>query len=134
MSAAHEQSDAMEEAEVCALLEQALLDVGATHDLRRDVFPMLRDGRAQWWQRGKGVIITEIHTFPNCRMVHYWLAAGRLADVLALQPEIDAWAIAEGCDAKSLIGRRGWEKVLPAHGWMHAGAAMVAPLESGGAK
>ena len=116
-------------ARIEAALEKALLRAGGTHDLRRDIYPMLRAGRLQWWSRGQGAIITELVTFPNCKICNYFLAAGEMADVLALQAEIDAWAIGQGCDAVTMAGRDGWERVLRGHGWDKVAVVMMRPLE-----
>lgn len=98
-------------------LEEALARCGYTHDFQRDVVPMLLDGRAQWWSHGDGVIITELQRFPNFNVVNYWLVAGRLGDCLELQPEIDRWAVAQGCARAIATGRYGWLRVLPRYGW-----------------
>ncbi|HEV8502936.1 MAG TPA: hypothetical protein VGR63_15280 [Casimicrobiaceae bacterium] len=92
-------------------LRQALAHAGGTHELIADVVPMLEDGRAQWWQRGRGVAITEIRDHPQLREVNVWLTAGHLPDCLALQPEIEAWARKHGVARIVGTGRDGWGRV-----------------------
>jgi hypothetical protein len=97
-------------------LERALDYAGRTHEWP-DVVAMLLDGRAQFWQRGAGVIVTELQDAPRRRVVNYWLVAGRLPDVLQMQPEIDTWAVQQGATHAIARGRAGWTRVLPRYGW-----------------
>jgi len=109
------------EARVVDCLERALALAGGTHDFQSDVVPRLLDGRAQYWQRGAAAIVTEIHHYPRCRDVNYWLVGGRLADALALVPEIEAWARTQGATRAVAFGRKGWAPVLGRLGWQVAG-------------
>ena len=97
---------------------QKALDCGgqATHRLD-DVVQMLRDGRAKLWEQGDGCIITEIHEFPLGKSIYYWLIFGELHDCLALEPQIDAWALEQGCRAATALGRKGWGRVAAPTGW-----------------
>lgn len=112
-------------------LAQAIERAGGTHDLRRDVGPMLMDGRAQWWGGGDAAIVTEMLDYPNLRAVNYWLVAGRLAPALALQGRIDAWARAQGATVACAVGRPGWSRVLAPYGWEAWGVAYRKPLGEG---
>jgi hypothetical protein len=111
-------------------LEAALARCGHTHDFRRDVVPMLMSGRAQWWQQGEGVVVTELQDFPNFKLINYWLVAGRLGDCLQLQDEIDRWARMQGCARAVATGRLGWVRVLPKYGWKPYGIAFAKDLRS----
>jgi hypothetical protein len=102
--------------EMRARMERALRYAGDTHTLA-DVAALVKEGRAQFWGNGDGTIVTEIHTFPRRRAVNYWLVAGGLRSCLDLQPEIDAWAIEQGCDIATACGRRGWGRALVSSGW-----------------
>lgn len=102
-----------------ARLEKALLYGGATHTVE-DVVQLIRDGKAQFWPRdgsGDGFIVTELHTFPRLKVVHFWLLAGVLRDVLALEAEIVEWALTEGCTVATACGRPGWGRVAAKTGW-----------------
>jgi hypothetical protein len=111
--------------EKLARLERALAHGGPTHT-PADVVALIEDRRAQLWQRGDGVIVTEVHTHPLLKIVHYWLASGDLSDCLALQSEIDEWARGEGCEVATLTGRRGWGRA--AADWQLCGYAYRKPL------
>jgi hypothetical protein len=114
-------------AEKLARLEKALAHGGGTHT-PADVVRLIEDRRAQLWERGDGVIVTEVQAFPLGKTVSYWLAAGALRDCLALQDEIDEWAQSEGCVRATLTGRRGWGRAAAAWGWKLDGYSYSRPL------
>jgi GNAT superfamily N-acetyltransferase len=120
----------MSEAFLLPRLERALACAGGTHDFKRDVVPMLLDGRAQWWGLGEGAIVTELVRYPNFNAVNYWLVAGKLDDVLALQPEIERWARMQGCARAIGVGRPGWLRVLRKYGYRPLGTAFAKELTS----
>jgi hypothetical protein len=99
-----------------ARLEKALLYGGGTHTVN-DVVQLVRDGKAQFWDRGDGSILTELHDFPRLKAVHFWTISGVLRDCLDLEDEILAWARAEGCAVATACGRPGWGRVAAPTGW-----------------
>jgi hypothetical protein len=99
-----------------ARMQKALDHGGPTHTLA-DVGALIREGRAQWWQSGDGMIVTELHTTPLRKAVHFWLIAGELHDCLALEHDILPWAIEEGCTVATATGRKGWGRVAAPTGW-----------------
>jgi hypothetical protein len=107
-------------AEKRARLEKALHYGGDTHTVD-DVVQLIKEGKAQFWPpdgSGDGLIITELHTFPKLKAVHFWLLAGVLRDVLALEDQIIEWALGEGCSMATATGRLGWGKVSSPRGWL----------------
>jgi hypothetical protein len=102
--------------------QQALAVAGGTHDFVRDVVPMLLDGRAQWWRKDDGAIVTEMLRFPNFNVINYWL--------VELQPEIERWARMQGCARAIAIGRPGWLRVLKRYGYRPWGTAFAKELTS----
>ena len=104
----------MTESERRARFERALEYGGRTHTVA-DVARMIREGTAQFWQRGDGMIVTEVNEFPLFKAVRFWIVAGELKACLGLQPEIDAWARGEGCTVATAMGRKGWGRAAP--GW-----------------
>jgi hypothetical protein len=109
------------EAHLSACLRRALDYAGNTHRWPEDVLPMLRDGRARFWERGDAVIITEMHEYPRARAVNYWLVAGTLPDTLALHADIEAHARAIGATRLEAGGRPGWTRSLIKLGWAPSG-------------
>ena len=105
--------------EMRSRMERALHRGGDTHTLA-DVAEMVESKQAQFWTNGDGAIVTEIHTFPRRRAIHYWLVAGDLRDCLALEHHINPWAIERGCSIATAVGRRGWLGPAGKTGWRAA--------------
>lgn len=97
-------------------LDRALAYAGGTHTLG-DVLRQILAGTAQLWEAEDAVIVTEVHDYPRMRVVHFWLAAGRLDAVVDLSHRVLNWAKGAGCARATLAGRKGWERVLAADGW-----------------
>jgi hypothetical protein len=97
-------------------MELALEYGGNTHKLG-DVVALIREGKAQFWSNGDGCIVTEVHTFPLRKDIHYWLLFGAKREVLALEDEINEWAIGQGCSVATACGRPGWGRLAAATGW-----------------
>ncbi|HKJ87167.1 MAG TPA: hypothetical protein VKA48_01420 [Gammaproteobacteria bacterium] len=98
-------------------LEKALaLDGGHTLG---DVIQLALERKAQVWESERAVIVTQIHDAPRQRTLHFWLAAGELADVVELSHEVLEWGRAVGCQRATLAGRKGWERVLETEGWSY---------------
>jgi hypothetical protein len=110
-----------------ARLEEALRRGGPTHALP-DVVAMIKAGIAQCWPNDDGIVITELWERPLCKIVNYWLIAGRLDACLAMEPQIDRWAVSEGCSVKLACGRPGWARLAPGLGWRPYGGTFWAPL------
>lgn len=106
----------MSPAERTARMEQALRLGGDLHTVS-DVVDTVKAGRAQYWGREDGMVITELQTYPGRRLLNYWVVAGRLRDCLALAPEIEAWAVAEGCTVATACGLPKWGHVGARIGW-----------------
>ena len=87
--------------------ERALALAGNTHT-PADVIDKVRANRAQCWNNGDSVIVTEILVYPRVKACNYWLLGGRLHECLELQATIDAWAKGEGCSVATATGRMGW--------------------------
>ena len=90
--------------------EQALAQAGNTHSVA-DVLDRIGQHKAACWPNGDSVVVTEVLDFPRLRAVNYWLVSGRLAECAELQPEIDAWALEQGCSVATATGRLGWLKL-----------------------
>ena len=93
--------------------ERALASAGHTHSWP-DVVERIRSQQAQWWHSPdeRGAIITEILTYPNCKVVNYWLGAGDLRSCLSIAPRIEEWARGLGCTRATGIARAGWMRLL----------------------
>lgn len=89
---------------------------GNTHSVS-DIIELLHAGKAKLWENGDGCIVTEFHDFPQFRAMHYWLIFGELKHCLALEHEINPFAIENGCKIATACGRKGWGRVAAPTGW-----------------
>lgn len=99
-------------------LEKALSYTG-THTVH-DVKDQIEAGRAQLWVEGDGLVITQVDLVPRGKVLRFWLAAGKLEDVLTLAEALYQWGRDIGCHKAVFTGRRGWAKPLAAHDWTEA--------------
>jgi hypothetical protein len=102
--------------EKAARLQKALIYGGDTHSIA-DVAEMVKDGRARLFENQGGVIISEIVSFPRLKTVNFWLLAGDLRQVLALENQVLDWGCGEGATVATACGRPGWGRVAYATGW-----------------
>jgi len=110
--------------------EKALAQGGGTHSIS-DVLDRIGEGKACCWTNGDSVVVTEVLVYPRLRAVNYWLCSGKLQECAALQPDIDAWAVSEGCGIATATGRMGWMRVIKTplgEGWRPAGIKYVRDL------
>lgn len=123
-------SNRLSDAQKRQRFERALALAGNTHTVA-DVVEKVRLGRAQYWEAGDGTVVTEVLTFPQLRACNYWLVSGVLSDCAALQRDIDAWALEQGCSVATATGRMGWLRLskLPiGSDWQPRGVAFWRPI------
>lgn len=108
-------------------IEAALEYANGTH-LFEDVAAMIEAGRLQLWPAPEGCLVSEIVDYPRKRIFNVFLAGGELDQLTDMHEDMRLWAIAQGCDAATMHGRRGWTKVLKANGWREALVTMEKDL------
>lgn len=86
---------------------------------------LILGGRAQLWCGEDCAGITEIA--PDNRL-HILLAGGSLHGLLAMRPDVEAFARALGCRAVYLSGRKGWRRIFLRFGYAFDGEDMVKTL------
>jgi hypothetical protein len=93
------------------------LERAGTHRLQ-DVRAAVEAGEAQFWRGTASVIVTELQVYPLRRVLHAWLGGGDLAEITGrMRPEIEAWAVRQGCSRVTIEGRLGWPRALRDHGY-----------------
>ena len=110
--------------------EKALAQAGNTHSIS-DVMQRIEQNRACCWTNGDSVVVTEVMVYPRLRAVNYWLVSGNLQECASLQPDIDAWAVSEGCSVATATGRMGWLRLSQTpigEGWRAAGIKYLKEL------
>jgi hypothetical protein len=82
------------------------------------VVELVAAGRLQFWPGERSCIVTELIEYPKYTQLHFFLAGGRLEELMAMVPLVEEWGKSRGCTRASLIGRRGWERTfLVRSGW-----------------
>lgn len=97
-------------------LQRALDLAGNTHTIE-DVATAVKAGTMQAFHNDDALVITEIVEFPRAKSINVFVACGDLDAVMSLQPLIEDFGRKHGCDRMRMLGRQGWRKVLPKHGW-----------------
>ena len=87
-----------------------------THSIE-DIIESLRRGEMQAHHNDRAIIITEIAQTPRRKFVHFFLSAGKLDGILDLMPQVEEWALKQGCEFGRACVRPGYEPVLKARGW-----------------
>lgn len=97
-------------------INDALAYSGGTHTFD-DVLAGIRSGRMQLWPAERGCAVTEIVIYPQKKVLHVFLAAGELDQILDMQKSAAEWGRRQGCATMTLAGRLGWSKVMKSQGW-----------------
>lgn len=98
-------------------IEAALSHSGGTHTFE-DVVERVEAGTLTYWPGMQSVMLTEIIDYPRQRYLHFFVAAGEMAELRAMYPIIMQWGKLHGCTKASLAGRKGWERTFLAdEGW-----------------
>lgn len=92
-------------------LEAALAYGGGTHTVE-DVHAAIRAGAMQIWPGDNSVVVTEIISYPQKKVLHIFLAGGVLAELRDMEPSVAQFARLNDCAGVSIAGRAGWTKAL----------------------
>lgn len=85
---------------------------GGTHN-EDDVFTLCLAGRMQLWTEGESAVVTEIVQFPRMKALTVFLASGKLEEVSVLMPQVEAFALKNGCTRlNGILARKGWERFM----------------------
>jgi hypothetical protein len=115
--AAHSYDEFMAEIERCRYwIEEALAYSGGTHDFEHIVEALL-NGHMQLWPNENACAVTEIVVYPKKKVLHVFLAGGKMSEILDMHPSAAEWGRMQGCTAMSIAGRPGWERVLKKLGY-----------------
>jgi len=111
-----------------ALIDKALRFGGETHT-REDVLTGIEDGTFQLWAGQDSVIVTQIHDYPQKRLLCIFLAAGVMEELQDMLPDVLDWARQAGCAGAFLNGRLGWMRsFLKDEGWQVQSVTMAKEL------
>ena len=117
MGQAQEKMDILGELKRCRnWIESALNYSGGTHDYMNVVDGVL-SGHMQLWSGESGCAVTEIVVYPKKKILHVFLAAGDMEQILDFEESAIQFAKMNGCAGMSIAGRPGWQKILGKRGW-----------------
>jgi hypothetical protein len=95
-----------------------------------DVTHLLHSGHMQLWASddGSGSVLSEVVTFPQCKVLRlFGLAGQNLQRLATLLPAIKAWGAEQGCvEVEAYETRPGLEMVFPA--FKRTGVCLVMPI------
>lgn len=111
-------------------IESALEYSGGTHTFD-DIVAGVYSGHMQFWPAENGCAITEVITFPRRKVLHVFLAAGEMNQIVDMDESAEQFARANGCNAMTIAGRRGWKKVLAEKGYKESYTALIKELNNG---
>ena len=97
-------------------IEAALGYSGGTHTFK-DIVDGISSGRLQLWPADNSCLVTEIVAYPQKKVLNVFLGGGELEEIAGMHTDVIAWAKAQGCEALTVSGRKGWERALKRHGW-----------------
>ena len=97
-------------------IEAALSYSGNTHHFE-DIVAGVKSGTMQLWPAPHSCLVTELVIYPRKKLLNIFLAGGELKELMSMQPDVQKWAIREGCDGGMISGRRGWDRPLKNLGW-----------------
>lgn len=95
---------------------EAALAYSRTHDFG-DVVKGCFAGEFQLWPAPAACLVTQISVFPQRKLMHLFLAGGDMDEVLKLVDAATEMGREEGCDAVTMTGRMGWQRVLNKRGF-----------------
>jgi hypothetical protein len=98
------------------VIEKALPYTHRTHELN-DLVAMVVKGEVRLWTTEHSFMLIERTVYPRRVHYHIFLAGGDLDELRGLHPEVIAAARADGAQALTLTGRRGWVRALVDWGW-----------------
>jgi hypothetical protein len=96
-------------------IEAALDHAGSAHGIE-DVKALVERRECRFWAWPNCACVTEAQIWPKAKWLLIWLAGGDLNELLTdVLPQIEAYAVEEGCSRVWLVGRPGWERVMPTY-------------------
>jgi hypothetical protein len=99
-----------------------------THEFN-DLVAMVIKGEVRLWTTPRSFLIVERVVYPRRTHYHIFLAGGDLDELRGLHDQVIAAARADGVQALTLTGRRGWVRALLDWGWEEVYSTIMLDLE-----
>lgn len=88
-------------------MERALSIGGNLYSLD-DIEKDLKDGKLQGHVEGDTWVLTQVHDWPQRRVVNILYVVGSMDNAVALEAKIEQWAEDVGASMLTAVGRDGW--------------------------
>ena len=109
-------SDLFDVEKIRGWIADALQYSGGTHTVD-DVIERIMSGHLQLWPAERGCAVTEIVVYPRKKVLHVFLAAGEMDQIIAMIDSAIDWGKTQGCTGMTIAGRHGWSRVLAKYGY-----------------
>ena len=91
-----------------------------------DVLEEVKDGSAVFYPVRDGAAVFRLGDYPQKKVLLIWLYGGEMASNINGVLEAAEFHAAElECTELMIVGRRGWERVLKPHGFVHQGVVLT---------
>lgn len=78
-----------------------------------DVLVRIAHGEYKLWRFEKCAVVTFFIQQPQFKALNIFIAGGDLEELKSKQPEMERWAVSQGCKRVISGGRVGWGRVFP---------------------
>lgn len=86
-----------------------------------DLVVAIEKGEMQSFTDGDNWVVTAIRDYPRKKVLEVVMAVGDYNGIVALQPEVVAFAKLHSCEGMLAVGRLGWDG-MKTFGWKRTGA------------
>jgi hypothetical protein len=90
-----------------------------------DVLDRIQAGKLTLWSTENSMAVSELNRLPQKTVVNVVLAAGELDELRGVARDIEAYAQSVKADLVTIVGRRGWGRVL---GYVETASLMSKPV------
>ena len=95
---------------------QSLID--KLNSTLEDIEDGIENGQFQLWPASESIMITEVVTYPQKRIMNLLFCGGDVEELLEMLPEFERFATYFGCSRLYGGGRKGWQRFLKKHGFV----------------
>ena len=103
----------------------AALGFSGSHSVE-DVLEEVKEGSAVFYPVRDGAAVFKLGEYPRKRVLLIWLYGGEMAsNIKGVLEAAEFHAEELECTELMIVGRRGWERVLKPHGFVHQGVVLT---------
>jgi hypothetical protein len=91
-----------------------------------DVLEEVKEGSAVFYPVRDGAAVFRLGDYPQKKVLLIWLYGGEMAsNIKGVLEAAEFHAEEMDCTELMIVGRRGWERVLKPHGFVHQGVLLT---------